>query len=270
MGFGFLKKKKKKAEAETPIPDSTRNSEEHIDDIPLPPKKDNRENPLSEPESMDSSSPDPVPPGELTPNPYQEPENPEHLGAGMMDQSAEDKGESLPQEQSEAPLSKEQEVEDMFKKPGEKTELKQENTDDELDFSLPDFSDEELNIKELQQDEEEPEPEDLPEEDKETEKTASITGEEKDEKGEEEEPIESVPRELPEKVEKDRFLELQTCKRIYAGIANVQERIEDCQKTGQKMDNLQKNVLQNHQTLHDELDIIQEKLMEIDRTLFEG
>lgn len=237
MRFNFLKKKSLDV---PPMPqNNVANDISLMNDIPLPPKKE-----VEEPVSIETES--------SLSQPVSEPLNseqdfqPAHIDQDFMDQDFNE------DQNINAPLTKEQEAEDIFKHEEDEKNRTPNNNEEELDFSLPDFSNEEMNLKDFNS---EPEETEVPE---------TI------EKKEADVDVLPVQRELPTKVELVKFLDMTICKKIYNHICYVQEEIERCFKAMQKLDSQQKSVLQNHQTLHDDLDIAQEKLMEIDKTLFEG
>ncbi len=110
---------------------------------------------------------------------------------------------------------------------------------EEVDFSLPDFSEEDFKI-----------------------------GEQAEEETKEEKVI-PTPKLVQDFGPENKYLDLENCKRLFENISTIQEMIKEEKNSFQKEDNLGKNILQHYKNSHDNLDLIQEDLMEIDRTLFE-
>ncbi len=233
MGFLDILKKKKKTE--------TSNIENNtlLNDIPLPPPgseptnktesistlpEENKLNSTVESNSFDNLSQDPIEAEEPLPMTAQnEPEFKLDTNAGTEPIISEEK----------VPLKKD------------------EKTEDDFDFALPDFSDEDLKIGELG--------EEIPTLEEHKEIETPITEE-----------ILSIPKDNSEiKSKGPKYLEMNNCIKIFENIFNSQETITKTKEQFSDSDLLSKSLTQQYKNSYDDLDSIQEKLMEIDKTLFE-
>ncbi|MBU1270432.1 MAG: hypothetical protein KJ583_05765 [Nanoarchaeota archaeon] len=134
------------------------------------------------------------------------------------------------------------------KKIDEKLAVKEK--DDFSDFSLPDFSDEDFNV-------------------------GSLAQETKEEiKKDAEEKVQASPLLKSSREEvvlnSKKYLDLDNCKKIFDNVGLIQGALENYKGGFQNQENISKNKLQQYKNVHDNLDLVQEKFMEIDHTLFEG
>lgn len=266
MGFfSFLKKKDKGEAGLTPVPPSPDNLKGSlqnsnvppIDDIPMPPKPDDVPPPESSTSEIktDTSDIDIPPPPVATP--AQQPDEPVAL-------------EPTPVSQPEAPFAEEKkELPDI-------EEPKEEKKGD-FDFSLPDFSEDELKM-----DAGEPEPTifEQPEE-----KTPELkefqVGEEKKEEAKTEEQAPSATAQTTEvksepvmKTEtpvasKSKYISVYNCNSILRLNDESQTLLERTTNAIQKNDVRKRSWNKSFGQIHDALDNIQERMMDIDNSLFE-
>ena len=67
---------------------------------------------------------------------------------------------------------------------------------------------------------------------------------------------------------KDSYLKVEDCKMVYNFTDSSQTTLKDLYDEIQKYQNKNKKTLQTYKEFHDNLDVIQEKLMEMDDVLF--
>lgn len=126
----------------------------------------------------------------------------------------------------------------------------EEKKDDNFDFSLPDFSEDELNVigekAPIEETSIEPEKEEI-------------------------EPLELTPilKAVPVNKKGHMFMNVGECRKIFEKIDLNQEVLKSVAKTIQTRELKNKTTLQNYKNFHDTLDLMQEKLMQIDSSLFE-
>ncbi|MBC8501049.1 MAG: hypothetical protein H8D38_04775 [DPANN group archaeon] len=254
MGFlGFLKKKDKVEPAGlTPVSQHPEELKKEllgkkdippIEDIPLPPKQDETLTPEETPiEELEKAEGVPVPlkTEEETPA---EPEKIEEVPPPPE-----------PEEEAPTPEEKPATTEEEVKEEAPPEPSPEEKTE-EFDFSLPDFTDEELKIGEEIEKPEEAAPE-LVEEEKPAEPTVSV---------------EASPllKTKPEEKEVAHYISITQCNNIFGKIDTDQTVLAETIKNIQKQEMSKRTLLANYKSFHDNLDSVQEKLMEIDSSLFE-
>lgn len=157
----------------------------------------------------------------------------------------ENTGEKSPEVQQET----EQPVEEPPREPKPSTETK---VSEEPDFSLPDFTEEEIKTEER-----------VEELKKTKEKESHVTVIPAPE-------VQPIMKTTSEEKKTDQYLDINNCKVIFEKINNSQNLLQETKEDIQVHYGQNKIQLQNYKNFHDVLDKVQEKLMEIDRSLFEG
>ena len=261
--FDFLKKKKDKKDDTglKPVKGQTTPGSQQdmpdMTDVPRPPKpSENMALPKASSPNNTNNPPVPEPKkieDEITPSPAQE---------GIKTPIPEPKAESKKPNSSDQPKEKTIDSQEPTK-----------NSDDDFDFQLPDFTEEELKLEEkLQRKQQEERAKPSPEHGL-KEKTESKV-EEKDSEYSEEIITSAEPSALtkpaPEKSKKDQYLEVKNCHKIFHYVDDNKDNLKKTRSDVQKIHNKYKNVLEKYKKAHDDMDTIQEKLMKIDSVLFEG
>ena len=165
---------------------------------------------------------------------------------------------------------------DSLAEPDKIERVPEPKTEDELEisktpdeFALPEFTDEELGFADNTKEVEEPKTEEIeiekveePEEEPAiTEINTSIISDDVK--------VEPLVKTEGEQKGSDYYLNVECCSEIFTKIKNNQMIISDAKNIIQKHEFRNKNILQTYKNFHDNIDSIQEKLMEIDNSLFE-
>ncbi|NQU98123.1 hypothetical protein HQ533_01535 [Candidatus Woesearchaeota archaeon] len=273
MGFlGFLKKKdKEKSAGLTPANQDPEQLKQEllgkkeeipkIENIPLPPEAE--EIPVPKPEEEPSktemeeipSIEEPISSKEETPEVPTEEAPPEPEQIEDVPVPSEPGAEETPESGAKEPETEKKEE-------PEKTieEVSEETKPEEVDFSLPEFTDEEMNLAEKTEEESK-------EEEKEEETAPQIEAESTFISSD----VEAKPLVKAETAQKgeDHYMNVESCRIIFEKIHTNQDSLAETGANIQKHELRNRSLLQNYKSFHDNLDLIQEKLMEIDGSLFE-
>ncbi len=267
--FDFIKKKKETPKTPKPVQTSEKKDDlPPIEGIPIPPSEEQKES-GTKPETI-ADIPKTTP-EEATTETVAEPEKIETPITTPETASKEPTTETKP-------CTEEKKLEEKFFVPKELKEAKAEKpkeeekkivptpgtekkTTGEEDFSLPEFTEEDIQISDVTT-EEEKKPIKPIEKIAETIQTKSVSP-----------TIEISPLLKTETKEEKitRYANIEQCKNIFEKInlnqktlSNIREFLEL-----QKKDNTHKKIVQTYKNLHDDFNLIQERLMEIDSSLFE-
>jgi len=238
MSFlGFLKKDKK----------------EDSDDIPMPPKvKDNQPNILPPADMPSKQVHDDFGTGNIPPNmdlnkPKETQKEPSDNSFNLDNFEDAKKDSKISKPETTQP-------ENNPAVSDEKVPVQEED----FDFSLPDFSEEDFKLGEINKEEtEDKKPGEKKEENTNTEDVTMTMN------------LASAETKKQTSGNKEYYLTIMNCKKTFEQIGLANEIFETSKELFQKSDANQKNLVQQYKNNHDYLDQIQEKLMEIDQTLFE-